>query len=91
MTAATQLGSMFNVAPIIVWVEDSLTRDYLSKVWNDDPEIAFFLAGNSTAVRPVVEAARFENLNHVFGIVDRVGKHRQKISVSGRNHQIVGE
>jgi hypothetical protein len=71
MTTAAHLGAMFAAAPIVVWVEDSLTRDYLSKAWNDDLDIVFFLAGNSAAVRPIVETARGEGINHVFGIVDR--------------------
>ncbi len=71
MTTAAHLGAMFAAAPIVLWVEDSLTRDYLSKAWNDDPDIVFFLAGNSAAVRPIVEAARVEGINHVFGVVDR--------------------
>ncbi|MDY3560911.1 DUF4435 domain-containing protein [Gemmata sp. JC673] len=71
MTAVAHLSSFYSAAPIVLWVEDVVTRDYLTKVWGDPAEIAFFIAGGNTAVRPAVETARREGIGHVFGLIDR--------------------
>ena len=71
MTVAAHLSSFYAAAPIVLWVEDVVTRDYLGQVWGDPPDVAFFVAGTSEAVRPVVGAARNEQVRHVFGLIDR--------------------
>jgi hypothetical protein len=65
------LNSLYSMAPIVLWVEDTVTRDYLTKLWGDPSEIAFLIAGGNEAVSPAVETAGREGISHVFGLVDR--------------------
>lgn len=71
MTGISHLNSLYAAAKIILWVEDSLTRDYLAKVWGDPAEIAFLISGGNSSIRPAVQAAERDNYKHVFGLVDR--------------------
>lgn len=57
-------------APINLWVEDELTRAYLSELWND-PGIAYFIGGGKDGVRAVVHDAQEASYANVFGLVDR--------------------
>jgi hypothetical protein len=70
MTAVAHLNALYSVAPIVLWVEDAVTRDYLTKVWGDPSEIAFLIAGGNEAVSPAVETAG-RDIPHVFGLIDR--------------------
>jgi hypothetical protein len=71
MTAIAHLASLYSGAPIIVWVEDTVTRDYLTSIWADPPDIRFLIAGGSGTIAPAVMAAERDGHHHVFGIVDR--------------------
>lgn len=71
MTGISHLNSLYAAAKIILWVEDSLTRDYLAKGWGDPAEIAFLISGGNSSIRPAVQAAERDNYKHVFGLVDR--------------------
>jgi hypothetical protein len=57
-------------APINLWVEDELSREYLAAVWND-PAVAFFLGGGNEGVRAVVEDAGNAGFRNVFALIDR--------------------
>lgn len=57
-------------APINLWVEDALTREYLSALWHD-PDVGFLVAGGSEGVRGAVKDAEQAGQAHVFGLVDR--------------------
>ncbi len=67
MEAHTHLSSLYSKAPIIVWVEDELTKQYLSEIWNYK-DVGFLIAGSNNAVLAVVKDAE---PRHVFGIIDR--------------------
>lgn len=57
---------------IILWVEDNLTKEYLSEIWK--PEITFFLflrGAGSNVVHGSVNEHRLQGEGYVFGIVDR--------------------
>ena len=41
---------------INLWVEDGLSREYLSTLWND-PGVAFFVGGGNEGVRAIVKDA----------------------------------
>lgn len=57
---------------IVLWVEDRLTAEYLSILWQPDERlIGFGIAGGYEVVKGVVEDLRSQNQNHVFGIIDR--------------------
>ncbi|WP_088259745.1 hypothetical protein [Fimbriiglobus ruber] len=70
MTAVAHLSSLYSAAPIILWVEDSVTHDYLTKVWADPPEFRLYIAGGNTSIHAAVSAAEREAIDHVFGLVD---------------------
>ncbi|HWE37167.1 MAG TPA: hypothetical protein VG406_11425 [Isosphaeraceae bacterium] len=55
---------------INLWVEDDLTREYLSGLWGD-ASVAFFIAGGNEGVRSVVNDAEAAGFRNVFGLVDR--------------------
>ncbi|MFO0877583.1 MAG: hypothetical protein U0840_09425 [Gemmataceae bacterium] len=71
MTAVAHLNALYSAARIILWVEDPITRDYLTRVWGDPPEIAFLISGGNASISPTVQAAEREGIGHVFGLVDR--------------------
>lgn len=56
--------------PINVWVEDSLTSEYLNEVWRE-PRVSFLIAGGSDSIKPVVVHAARIGATNVFGVVDR--------------------
>ena len=58
-------------APIVLWVEDEITRDYLSEVWQGNPLVKFCIAGGSENIKGVVHDARSSGFVHVFGLIDR--------------------
>lgn len=69
MMAGTSLPSLYG-APLVVWVEDPLVRDYLASVW-EDPAVRFLIAGGNAGIHPVVESARQDGHTHVYGLIDR--------------------
>lgn len=71
MTSVSHLNALYSAAPIVLWVEDAVTRDYLKKGWGDPSEIEFLVAGGNEAIPPTVQAAVREGITHVYGVVDR--------------------
>ncbi len=63
------LTSLYN-APINLWVEDPLVREYLSRLWND-PGIKFLIAGGNEGVRSIVKDAEDHGYPNIFGLIDR--------------------
>src|SRR5271166_1570816 len=55
---------------INLWVEDALTREYLSTLWND-PSVFFLVGGGNEGVRAIVKDAEEAGFAHVFGLTDR--------------------
>ena len=55
---------------IILWVEDELTRAYLSEIWNDS-SVAYFIAGGHEGVNSIVKDAEKAGFSNVFGLIDR--------------------
>ena len=70
MTANARFPGFYRGA-INLWVEDSLTRDYLRKVWNDNPAILFYVGGGNQGVIAVLEEAELAGLHNVFAFIDR--------------------
>ncbi len=64
------ISTLYN-APAVLWVEDELTRDYLSHLWQNDPDIKFCIAGGIGNVNSAVHDARAKGYRHVFGVRDR--------------------
>jgi hypothetical protein len=57
-------------AEITIWVEDSLTDEYLTQLWAD-PAMNLLVAGGRPGVKSLVETAARTKVTKVFGIVDR--------------------
>jgi Protein of unknown function (DUF4435) len=55
---------------INLWLEDELTRAYLSAVW-DSPDVAFFIGGGNEGVRAIVKDAEEAGFANVFALIDR--------------------
>lgn len=55
---------------INLWVEDELSREYLSELWND-PDVAYFIGGGNDGVRAIIEDADHAGFRNVFGLTDR--------------------
>jgi hypothetical protein len=55
---------------INLWVEDRLSREYLSTLWND-PDVAFFVGGGNEGVRAIVRDAEDAGFTNVFAVTDR--------------------
>ena len=55
---------------INLWVEDALTREYLSTLWND-PSVFFLVGGGNEGVRAIVKDADEVGFANVFGLTDR--------------------
>ena len=56
---------------INLWVEDELTREYLSAVWNDPTAVFFLIGGGNEGVGAVVKDAESAGFANVFGLIDR--------------------
>jgi len=55
---------------INLWVEDSLTSEYLSTLWSD-PDVRFLVGGGNEGVQVVVKDAEEAGFPNVFGLTDR--------------------
>lgn len=66
-----QIPKSYYPAPINIWVEDVLTKDYLTAVWDRTDQVAFFIAEGHGAIPPVVNDAREMGFMNVFGVRDR--------------------
>jgi hypothetical protein len=71
MTTNSQLSSLYKSARIILWVEDSVTRDYLKELWDGAQDILFYVAGGHQALSAIVKSAENEGIEHVFALQDR--------------------
>jgi hypothetical protein len=57
-------------AQINLWVEDDVTRTYLSEVWNN-PAVAFLIGGGHEGVQAIVKDAEAFGFANVFALIDR--------------------
>ncbi|MHB8417083.1 MAG: hypothetical protein ACYDCL_03340 [Myxococcales bacterium] len=69
MPGGADLGALYKNKPLILWVEDELTKLYLDALWQD-PDVGFLIAGGWENIRAVVHGSRRE-ARHVFGLRDR--------------------
>jgi hypothetical protein len=56
---------------INLWVEDELTREYLSEVWSNPPDVFFLIGGGNEGVSAVLKDAESAGYSNVFGMIDR--------------------
>ena len=55
---------------INLWVEDGLTRAYLSALWNDSA-VKFLIGGGRDGVIAILRDAEVTGYRNVFGVIDR--------------------
>ena len=55
---------------INLWVEDDLTRAYLSALWNDSA-VKFLIGGGRDGVVAILRDAHDAGYTNVFGVIDR--------------------
>ena len=65
------LDPLYKDLKTALWVEDQLTRDYLTAVGDGNPAIRLLIAGSSAHVDALVASARKEKFPFVFGLSDR--------------------
>ncbi len=67
---ASELSSLYKNKPVVLWVEDTLTREWLGALWQDG-DIGILVAGSNNGVFAAVRDARGEGHGNVFGFRDR--------------------
>jgi hypothetical protein len=78
MQADLSIESLYS-APINIWVEDELIKEYLITVWKNDPRLKFLIAGGIEGVRSIIKDAEINSFINVFGVVDRdFGDHNSQ-------------
>ncbi|MCB9740039.1 MAG: hypothetical protein H6747_12305 [Deltaproteobacteria bacterium] len=83
---SSELSALYKNRPVILWVEDELTRIVLRALWQD-PDIGLLIAGGSQAVRSTVNDARRAGHENVFGIRDRdFGRSNQERWLRPESH-----
>lgn len=69
---ATNLDILLSSRHIVLWVEDTLTREYLRRVWQpDDLLFQILIAGSIDNVTAAVRDLQENGYGHVFGFTDR--------------------
>jgi hypothetical protein len=58
-------------ASINLWVEDTVSREYLTVLWNSPQDIFFLIGGGNEGVRGAVKDAESAAFSNVFGLIDR--------------------
>jgi len=66
----SELSSLYKNKPVVLWVEDTLTRAWLGALWQD-ADIGLLVAGSNNAVFAAVRDARAHGHGNVFGFRDR--------------------
>lgn len=69
MTTAIDLPKLYRRA-INVWVEDSLTSEYLKDIWVN-PDVLCLISGSADSIGAAVQDAQRNGMSNVFGIADR--------------------
>ena len=71
-TVSTELESLLLTAPVILLVEDVLTKEYLIRIWQpDDKYFNILVAYGRESVRAVTHDLRTAGFRNVFGVIDR--------------------
>ncbi|HRX66613.1 DUF4435 domain-containing protein, partial [Mesotoga sp.] len=71
-TVSTELESLLLTAPVILLVEDVLTKEYLIRIWQpDDKYFSILVAYGRESVRAVTHDLRTAGFKNVFGVIDR--------------------
>ncbi|RLC12054.1 MAG: hypothetical protein DRI57_18160 [Deltaproteobacteria bacterium] len=68
----THLEKLLTDRPVVLWVEDMLTKEYLQRVWQPEDQLfQILIAGSTENVIAVVHDLQKSGYGHVFGFTDR--------------------
>jgi len=68
----THINQIIAKNPILLLVEDRLTAEYLSIIWQDDAKFfGFGIGGGNETVKGMVHDLRTQGIENVFGFIDR--------------------
>ena len=70
VTSVSGLTSYYRPDKINLWVEDSITKEYLIEVWQDS-SVQIHVGGGNQTIRGIVQDASRLGLPNVFGVVDK--------------------
>lgn len=70
MMPPSDLPTLYRNHPLVLWVEDEVTKTYLQQVWQD-ADIGLLTAGGHENIYAVVKSSRAQGFGHVFGFRDR--------------------
>lgn len=72
MPVPTHLDSLLSVRPVVLWVEDMLTKEYLQRIWQPEDQLfQILIAGGLENVSAVVHDLQGKGYGNVFGFADR--------------------
>lgn len=72
VVSTTHLDNLLSVRPIVLWVEDRMTKEYLQRVWQPEDQLfQILIAGSLENVTAVVRDLQRSGYGHVFGFTDR--------------------
>ena len=81
MITSTHLQRLLTERPLVLWVEDTITKAYLERIWQpDDSLFQILVAGGNDSVGAVVHDLRDQGYDHVFRGMSR----RRNLRLSGR-------
>lgn len=69
-TVTSGLSLIYRPDKAHLWVEDSLTREYLDECWQD-ADIQIHIGGGNQTIRAVAHDAANQGWRHVVGLIDR--------------------
>jgi hypothetical protein len=52
-------------------VEDKLTHEYLSALWNSPTDVRFLIGGGNEGVKAIIKDAESAGFSNFFGLIDR--------------------
>jgi len=68
---SSHLAAFYNAAPIILWVEDLVTKVYLDALWEHDSRFQLYVGGGHEVLAAVVHQAQHSGRSHVYCLRDR--------------------
>jgi hypothetical protein len=72
MAIVAHLTALLAARPIVLWVEDAITKAYLERIWQpDDILFNILIGGGASSIRAVVHDLRADGYRYVFGLTDR--------------------
>ena len=86
MPVPDHLSPLLTFRPIVLWVEDSLTKEYLGRIWSpDDKLFNILIGGGHETIRGIVHDLRNQGYSYVFGLVDRDFRNSNQTRWSNRD------